>query len=477
MKIYNSLTRQKEEFKSIIPNKVGLYVCGPTVYGMPHLGHAKSYVFFDTLVRYFKYIGYEVKYVQNITDVGHLVGDGDFGEDKIQKKAKLEKIDPMEIAYKYENIYFKYMERLNVMKPSISCRATGHIAEMIDMIKILIEKGYAYVTDIGNVYFEVSKFKNYAQLSLRDTSKNETGTRINEIHDKRDYNDFALWKRNVDNHLMEWDSPWGPGFPGWHIECSAMSKKYLGNTFDIHGGGMDNMFPHHDCEIAQSEAANGQKFANYFVHNNLVTIDGKKMGKSLGNYISLDELFEKYEPDFIRFYLLSTHYRKPTNFNKEKLEETYIWYNKLQEMFKEIQHININYEKLENTDNGEYAKNLRKEMEEELSDDLNTYGVIVKLYELYNVYKKEKEDLELIKEIQKIYNEIIVEVLGITFNIEKVILSSALQENIIDNDKKEKDLINLILYVREELRNNKNFELSDKIREELKNLNIDVKDK
>ena len=307
LKIYNTLTRNKDDFKPIHEGNVGMYVCGPTVYGPPHVGHARSYIVFDLLYRYFLYNGYKVKYVQNITDVGHLVGDADEGDDKIQKKAILEKLDPVAVAYKYENMYFDCMAKLNVLKPTISCRATGHIIEIIDAVKTLIDKGYAYVTDAGNVYYDVRKFKGYGKLSGRTLDDTVSGERIEIADDKRNPEDFALWKKADPTHLMKWPSPWGEGYPGWHIECSVMSRKYLGDTFDIHGGGMDNVFPHHECEIAQSEALTGKPFVNYFVHNNLITRNGQKMGKSLGNTVDLDELFEKYGPTFVRLYIVKNH--------------------------------------------------------------------------------------------------------------------------------------------------------------------------
>ena len=320
MKIYNTITKNKEEFKSIEEGKVSMYVCGPTVYGLPHVGHAKSYVFFDVVYRYLTYLGYKVKYVQNITDVGHLVGDGDTGEDKIERMAKKEQVDPYEIAYYYENKYFDAMEKLNVKKPTISSRATGNIPEIIAFIDELIKKGYAYVTEEGNVYYDITKFKNYGKLSNRSLDETLSGQRITVADDKRNPSDFALWKKAVNGHIMKWNSPWSIGYPGWHIECSTMIRKFLGNVIDIHGGGMDNVFPHHECELAQSTALNGNdEFVHYFIHNNLVTVNGQKMGKSLNNFVTLDDLFNDFDPMVIRFYLLNSYYRKPTDFSNENL--------------------------------------------------------------------------------------------------------------------------------------------------------------
>ena len=264
IKLYNTFTRKKEEFKPVSEGNLGIYVCGPTVYGMPHLGHAKSYINFDTIVRYFKFSGYKVKYVQNITDVGHLVGDSDDGEDKIVKQARIEKLDAYEIAYKYEVEFFNAMDKLNVLRPSISCRATGFVAEMIEAVKTIIEKGYGYVTDQGNVYFDVRKYNNYGQLSNRKLDQNLSGERIEVATDKRNPEDFALWKAVDETTLMQWPSPWGNGCPGWHIECTVLGKKFLGEKFDIHGGGIDNIFPHHECECAQADIVNGHIPMNYF---------------------------------------------------------------------------------------------------------------------------------------------------------------------------------------------------------------------
>ncbi|HET6528049.1 MAG TPA: cysteine--tRNA ligase, partial [Balneolaceae bacterium] len=308
--IYNTLSREKEKFEPIEENFVGIYVCGPTVYGDPHLGHAKSYVSFDVVVRYLEYLGYNVRYVQNITDVGHLTDDADQGEDKLEKQAAKEKLEPMEIAEKYTYNYFRDMDKLGVERPDISPRATGHIIEQIEMVKKLIENGHAYETN-GNVYFDVSSDKDYGKLSGRSVEEQESGTRINTASDKKAPEDFALWKKAGDRHIMKWPSPWGMGYPGWHVECSAMSTKYLGEHFDIHGGGLDNQFPHHECEIAQSEGAFNKPFANYWMHNNMVTLNGQKMGKSLGNAISLDQFFtgdhellsQAWDPQVIRFFL------------------------------------------------------------------------------------------------------------------------------------------------------------------------------
>src|SRR5512137_2970523 len=318
LRLYNSLTRRTEEFTPIVEGKVGIYVCGPTVYGHAHLGHAKSYISFDVLVRYLRYLDYSVTYVQNITDVGHLTDDADAGEDKIAKAALKERKHPMALAEYYTRSYFEDMDKLNVIRPDISPRASGHIVEQIELVKTLLAKRYAYEVN-GSVYFDVAKFPGYGKLSGRNTEEMQAGARVEVSSDKKNPADFALWKKAEPNHIMQWPSPWGMGFPGWHLECSVMSMKYLGVTLDIHGGGLENQFPHHECEIAQSEAANDAPFVRYWVHNNMVTVDGQKMGKSLGNFITLKQAFagnherlkQAYEPLAIRQLVLNSHYRSP----------------------------------------------------------------------------------------------------------------------------------------------------------------------
>lgn len=463
--VYNTITRKKEEFKPLLEGHVGMYVCGPTVYGYPHLGHAKSYVCFDTIYRYLCYLGYKVKYVQNITDVGHLVGDGESGEDKIEKIAKLESIDPVEIAYRYENYYFDSMNKLNVLKPSISCRATGHIIDIIDAIKILIDKGYAYVTDKGNVYYRVNKFSKYGSLSNRDIENTLSGERIEIATDKENEVDFALWKKAEDNHLMKWNSPWSVGYPGWHIECSVMSRKYLGETFDIHGGGMDNIFPHHECEIAQSEATTDKPFVKYFIHNNLVTVNGQKMGKSLGNFITLEDLFKEYDPLVVRFYILLNHYRKPTDFNKEQLNETKKIYSKLTDSINSLRNELKNKEINITSDNE--INLIQSKFNEAMDDDFNTSLAISYLYEIEKIINKElatTKDLNKLANIDKFIKDCIEGVLGLKFNS-------------INSNNKEKELIDIIQNIRNKYREEKNYEESDKIRDELKNIGIILNDR
>jgi cysteinyl-tRNA synthetase len=317
--VYNTLTRRREKFEPLAPPHVGMYVCGPTVYGDAHIGHAKSYVSFDVILRYLRYLGYNVTYVQNITDVGHLTDDADQGEDKVERKAKAERVHPMQIAENYTRRYFEDMDRLNVARPDISPRASGHIVEQIELVKRLLEAGHAYEVG-GSVYFDVASWPKYGRLSGRSVSEMQAGARVEPSAEKRHPADFALWKRAEPGHIMQWPSPWGMGFPGWHLECSAMSTKYLGQPFDIHGGGIENQFPHHEDEIAQAEAATGNPFVKYWLHNNMVTVNGQKMGKSLGNFITLRDAFEKWDPMVLRLFILQSHYRSPLDFSDEALK-------------------------------------------------------------------------------------------------------------------------------------------------------------
>ncbi len=460
LRVYNTISREKEDFVPLYGNNVGMYVCGPTVYGFPHLGHAKSYISFDIVYRYLKFKGYNVKYVQNITDVGHLVGDADSGESKIEKQAKIEMIDPYQIAYKYELSYFDCMNKLNVQRPDISCRATGHIIEIIDMVQTLIDKGFAYVTDNNNVYFDISKFKDYGKLSNRSLDDTVSGERINVADDKKRPEDFALWKSADDNHLMKWDSPWGVGYPGWHIECSVMSKKYLGDTFDIHGGGMDNIFPHHECEIAQSVSANGCDFVKYFIHNNLVTVNGQKMGKSLGNFITLPDLFNKFEPVIVRFYTILSHYRKPTDFDDNKLIEAQKSYESIVKALETARNKMSN----EITEDAE-IKEIENKFIEAMDDDFNTALAISYLYELVKIVNK-TDDANKLANVVKFFDEVVNPILGISFVEEKTSNEEALDDK----------LINFIISLRKQARDEKRYDLSDQIRDNLSELGITLKD-
>jgi cysteinyl-tRNA synthetase len=390
LSLYNKLTREKSKFVPLQKGKVGIYVCGPTVYGHAHLGHAKSYISFDVLVRYLRYLGYDVTYIQNITDVGHLTDNADQGEDKLAVQAKKEQKHPMALAEYYTASYFSDMDKLNCLRPDISPRASGHIPEQIALVQTLLAKGYAYKAN-GSVYFDVSKFKDYGKLSGRNTEEMLAGARVEVSADKRNPSDFALWKKAEPNHIMQWDSPWGKGYPGWHLECSAMSMKYLGQTIDIHGGGLENQFPHHECEIAQSEAANGVPFVRYWLHNNMVTVDGQKMGKSLGNFINLKQVFagdherlsRGYDPLAVRQLILNSHYRMTIDFSDAALSAAQSGLDKITGAVKAVR------KAAAKAPQGELDKNVQKELDvlrnrfkEAMNDDLNTAIALSVIFEI-----------------------------------------------------------------------------------------------
>lgn len=465
LKIYNSLSKQKEIFTPLNPPFVGMYVCGPTVYGHSHLGHARSYVVFDVIYRYLKYLGYKIRYVQNITDVGHLLGNADAGNDKIQEQAKIEKIEPAEVAYNYEVSYFEDMKKLNILKPSISCRASGHIIDMIEFIKILINKKHAYVTDEGNVYFNVKSFPEYGKLSGRKVDEAKEGERIQIAKDKKDPADFALWKKADANHLMKWPSPWSEGYPGWHIECSVMSMKYIGETLDIHGGGLDNMFPHHECEIAQSEAVTNKPFVKYFIHHNLLTVNNTKMGKSLNNFIILKDLFKKINPIVLRFYILQSHYRSPLDFSEESLKAAETGINRLKNSYFALAN---SVKSIEKSTPFNQANEIKNKFIASMDDDFNTPQAIASLYELFKLSNNELNEKNMdngkLKYLFEIVSDLAVNILGFKFN----------QKSTSSN--REDLLIEHLLQIRNQFRQNKDFVSSDKIREVLLNTGITIKD-
>jgi cysteinyl-tRNA synthetase len=468
LQIYNTLTRKKEEFKPIVDGQVGMYVCGPTVYGHSHVGHAKSYISFDIIVRYLRYIGYKVLYVQNITDVGHLTDDADQGEDKIEKQSRVDRIHPMEIAQQYTNSYFEDMDRLGLIRPNINPTATGHIIEQIEIIKKLIDKGYAYEVN-GSVYFDIQKFKGYGKLSGRTVEEMMVGGRIDVKEEKHNPVDFALWKKAEAGHIMQWESPWGKGFPGWHIECSAMSMKYLGETFDIHGGGLENQFPHHECEIAQSEAATGKLFVKYWIHNNMVTVNGQKMGKSLGNVINLKEAFQKYHPLVVRFFILQSHYRSTLDFSNEALDGAV---KGLEKLHNTIRNISNELKKAKSGNLQIDQQGFKSKFIEAMNDDFNTPQAIGILFDLSReinaLMSENKASSEDLITVDKLFSELGGIVLGI------IPLSF---EN--DNSDKsiEEGLINLILELRTEIRTQKLWQLSDKIRDGLNKIGIVIEDR
>jgi cysteinyl-tRNA synthetase len=474
--IYNTLSKTKELFTPINPPFVGIYVCGPTVYSDAHLGHARPSITFDLLFRYFLHLGYRVRYVRNITDVGHLENEAiGEGEDRIEKKARQEQLEPMEVVQKYANTFHKNMEQLNTLSPSIEPRATGHIIEQIELIKVLIKNGYAYESN-GSVYFDILKYNQkyrYGKLSGRVLDELISNTRDIEGQDeKRNPFDFALWKKASPEHLMRWPSPWSDGFPGWHLECSAMSIKYLGREFDIHGGGMDLQFPHHECEIAQSTAALGKETVHYWVHNNMITINGQKMARSLGNFITLDQLFsgshpmleQAYSPMTIRFFILQAHYRSTIDFSNEALQAAEKGYQKL---MKAVESLN----KIKPSDNSTFdIIKLKANCYEALNDDLNSPVLLSHLFDGVRFINSaidgnEKIDVTGLEELKAIFNTFIFEILGL-----KDDSAAPRDENLTG------ELIKIIIELRQEAKNKKDWSTSDKIRNDLKKTGIVLKD-
>jgi cysteinyl-tRNA synthetase len=480
LQLHNSLTRNKEEFKSLEKGRVGIYVCGPTVYGHAHLGHAKSYVSFDILVRYLRYLGYVVTYVQNITDVGHLTDDADEGEDKIAVEAKKEKKHPMEIAELYTHSYFEDMDKLNCLRPDISPRASGHIIEQIELVKKLLEKGYAYEVN-GSVYFEVAKFKDYGRLSGRHVEDMMAGARVEVSTEKKHPADFALWKKAEPNHIMQWPSPWGMGYPGWHLECSVMSTKYLGQPFDIHGGGLENQFPHHDCEIAQAEAANDKPFVRYWLHNNMVTVDGQKMGKSLNNFINLKQAFSgaherltrAYDPLAVRQLILNSHYRSPLDFSDAALFAAQSGYEKINQTVQAIR------KRLTEETQGEPDKEIAEQLdalktkfEEAMNDDLNTSVALSVIFELVRLANKLFEEKDTTNETLHAVDDVFVRLGGDVLGIIKEDYATASgDEHLMDG------LVKILIEQRQQARKAKDFTAADAIRDKLDELGIVLEDK
>ena len=474
--IYNTLTRKKEEFKPLNPPYVGMYVCGPTVYGDAHLGHARPAITFDVLFRYLRHLGYKVRYVRNITDVGHLENDADEGEDKVAKKARLESLEPMEVVQYYLNRYHKAMEALNVLPPSIEPHASGHIIEQIEYIKKIIEAGYAYVSN-GSVYFDVVKYNkdhHYGKLSGRNIDDLLNTTReLDGQSEKHNSFDFALWKKASPEHIMRWPSPWSDGFPGWHLECSTMSAKYLGEEFDIHGGGMDLLFPHHECEIAQSVAAQGHETVHYWMHNNMITINGQKMGKSLGNFITLDEFFsgnhkllqQPYSPMTIRFFILQAHYRSTVDFSNEALQAAEKGLSRLMEAYGHLMKLQPSATSTVDT------KGLREKCFEAMNDDLNSPIVISHLFDAtraINSVKDGKATLseEDLKELQEVFHLFLFDILGMKDE-------ASAGGNSYETFGK---AVDLLLSIRQQAKANKDWATSDKIRNELTAMGFEIKD-
>ncbi len=478
--IYNSLNGEKEEFKPVSKPNLGIYVCGPTVYSYVHLGNCRTFLSFDNVVRYFKFLGYNVRYVRNITDAGHLVDDAEQGEDKISKKARLEKLEPMEIVQKYTLDFHDVLKKFNALPPSIEPTATGHIIEQINMVKTILDKGLAYEVN-GSVYFDVKKYNeeggNYGELSGRNIDELMAGSRaLDGQSEKKNPQDFALWKKASPEHIMRWDSPWGEGFPGWHLECSAMGTKYLGEQFDIHGGGMDLKFPHHECEIAQGKACNGVSPVNYWMHANMLTLNGQKMSKSTGNTLLPHELFsgdnslleKAYSPMVVRFFMLQAHYRSVLDFSSEALNASEKGFNKLMEAKKALSQL-------------EYKSGTVSESEEQkvldmiaasyanMNDDFNTPKTIAVLFEMVSKINKmvTNNSIDL---SEKVFNE-----LRATFNgfIEDVF--GLVSENKNDNGVLD-GALELLINMRKEAKQNKDYALSDQIRDKLSELGVQLKD-
>lgn len=478
--VYNTLSRQKEKFEPLTPPFVGMYVCGPTVYGEAHLGHARPAITFDIVFRYLKQLKYNVRYIRNITDVGHLENDADEGEDKIAKKARIEQLEPMEIVQYYTDSYHKNMEQLNVLKPSIEPRASGHIIEQQEMIARILKNGWAYKKN-GSVYFDVEKYNKeyqYGKLSGRILDDLMTNTRqLDGQDEKKNPFDFALWKKASPEHIMRWSSEWSAGFPGWHLECSTMGAKYLGETFDIHGGGMDLLFPHHECEIAQSVAANGKEPVRYWLHNNMITINGKKMGKSLGNFITLNELFsgkhnlleQAYSPMTIRFFILQAHYRSTLDFSNEALQAAEKGLKRLLAGFDVLTKIKAS----KTTEIQFDIEELEKKCYQALNDDFNTPILIAHLFEgmktINSIYNNQVSVNEsFILKLKDIYQRFMFDILGLVpEQKEKTGNRTELVENLID----------MMLEIRLDAKKQKDFSTADKIRNQLTEMGIIIKDK
>ena len=477
--IYNSLSRQKEAFVPLNAPHVGMYVCGPTVYGDGHLGHARPAITFDIVFRYLSHLGYKVRYVRNITDVGHLEHDADEGEDKIAKKARLEQLEPMEVVQHYLLRYHHAMEKLGVLPPSIEPHASGHIIEQIEYIKTILDSGYAYESE-GSVYFDVPKFNRdygYGKLSGRNIDELLATTRALDGQDqKRNPADFALWKKAAPEHIMHWPSPWSEGFPGWHLECSTMSEKYLGRHFDIHGGGMDLKFPHHECEIAQSVAHNGEPTVRYWMHNNMITINGKKMGKSLGNFITLDEFFtgthplleQAYSPMTIRFFILQAHYRGTVDFSNEALQGVEKALERMCDGYRRLQDL-----KASDVSTLDGVADLEKRAYEALDDDFNTPVLIGVLFDAVRMINQvydhtataTSDDIEALK---KLFDTFLIEILGIVPDGASDAGAASL--------KPYQEAVDLLLQIRAEAKANKNWATSDLIRDRLAAIGFTVKD-
>ena len=479
--IYNTLSRSKERFEPLHAPNVGMYVCGPTVYGDPHLGHARPAITFDILFRYLKHLGYKVRYVRNITDVGHMEHDADDGDDKIEKKARLEQLEPMEVAQYYTNRYHTAMNALNVLPPSIEPQATGHIIEQEELVKQILDNGYAYESN-GSIYFDIEKYNKdhkYGILSGRSLENivNESRS-LAGVGEKRHQADFALWKRAMPEHIMRWPSPWSDGFPGWHCECTAMGRKYLGNHFDIHGGGMDLVFPHHECEIAQAVASQGNQMVRYWMHNNMITINGQKMGKSLGNFITLEQFFtgshdsleQAYSPMTIRFFILSAHYRSTVDFSNDALKASEKGLERLMNGLSDLDRVPVSDTCDEATDR--FVKQLRQRCYDAMNDDFQTQLVISYLFEACHVVNtlldhKARICADCLKGLAETMRLFAFDLLGLK------------PEKGDNNEAREEaygKVVDMVLSLRAKAKADKDWTTSDKIRDALADAGFEVKD-
>lgn len=479
--LYNTLKRFKEPFKPLVEGRVGMYVCGPTVYGDPHLGHTRPAITFDVLFRYLRHLGYKVRYVRNITDVGHLEHDADDGEDKVAKKARLEQLEPMEVVQYYLNRYHRAMDALNVLPPSIEPHASGHIIEQIEYIKQILDSGYAYVSD-GSVYFDVPKFNKdypYGKLSGRNIDELLSTTRALDGQDQKHHPaDFALWKKASPEHIMHWPSPWSEGFPGWHLECSTMGQKYLGERFDIHGGGMDLMFPHHECEIAQSVAHNGHDTVNYWLHNNMITINGAKMGKSLGNFITLEQFFtgdhpaleQAYSPMTIRFFILQAHYRGTVDFSNAALKAAEKGLDRMVDGYRRLADL-----KATGNEGLDEVKEFERRAAEAMDDDLNTPIVIATLFDALRLVNRAADgraalSQEAIDALRSLFDTYLIEILGIRIDAANTDDTGAADM------KPYEDAVELLLEMRSKAKAEKDWTTSDLIRDRLAAIGFEIKD-
>ncbi|AVR44069.1 cysteine--tRNA ligase [Christiangramia fulva] len=476
LKLYNSMSGEKEVFTPINEGHVGMYVCGPTVYSNVHLGNCRTFISFDLVFRYLKHLGYKVRYVRNITDAGHLENDADSGEDRISKKARLEQIEPMEVVQKYTVDFHNTLQKFNNLPPSIEPTATGHIVEQIEIIKTILKKGYAYEAN-GSVYFDVLKFNKdhaYGKLSGRSIEDMIANTReLAAQSDKKNPQDFALWKKAEPQHIMRWPSPWSDGFPGWHLECTVMSTKYLGEEFDIHGGGMDLKFPHHECEIAQGEAACGKSPVHYWLHANMLTLNGKKMAKSTGNFILPEQIFsgkndilaKAFSPNVVRFFILQAHYRSILDFSSEALMGSEKGFNRLMEAYHSIDELP------ESTKDDFNLSEWKQSCYDAMNDDFNSPILIARLFDAVKAINSAKEGSTKIsnsgkKELKESMQSFMFEILGLQD-------ASTEQEN---GTEKLSGTVELLINLRAEARNNKNFALSDEIRDRLQEIGIQLKD-